>query len=86
MLSIIRTNGVNNPNQSTLDLREGSNVTLTPGLQGVVTIAASGGGGGFPPSGAANLVLATPNGSSGVVSLRSLVVADLPNPIDIGTF
>ncbi len=38
-----------------------------------------------PITGAANLVLATPNGSSGAVSLRSLVVADIP-PLDVGTF
>lgn len=30
------------------------------------------------PSGAANLVYATPNGSSGTASLRALVAADLP--------
>ena len=33
---------------------------------------------GPSPSGAQNLVLATPNGSSGVAVLRALVVADLP--------
>ena len=38
------------------------------------------------PSGGANLVYATPNGSSGNASLRALVVADLPSPLDLGTF
>lgn len=35
-------------------------------------------GGGSAPSGAANLVYATPNGSSGSASLRALVAADIP--------
>ena len=39
---------------------------------GTITIAASGGQ-------AANQVLATPNGSTGTLSLRSLVAADIPN-------
>ncbi len=37
------------------------------------------------PSGAANLVLATPNGSSGTASLRALVAADLPTTVQVGT-
>lgn len=35
---------------------------------------------GPAPSGTANLVLATPSGSSGVAALRSLVAADIPAP------
>ena len=37
------------------------------------------GGSGSTPSGAGNLVYATPNGSSGNASLRALVAADIPN-------
>jgi hypothetical protein len=81
-LTILRTNGVNNPNQYVLDVCAGSNVTLAVGVAGQVTIAASG---GVTPSGANNLVFATPDGSSGVASLRALVDADLP-PIDGGTY
>jgi len=44
-LFTFRTNGVNNPNQSVLDLRAGANVTLQVSM-GQVTIASSGGGGG----------------------------------------
>lgn len=39
---------------------------------------------GITPSGAANLVFATPNGSSGNASLRALVGADVP-PINLGS-
>ena len=34
----------------------------------------------------ANLVVATPDGVAGATSLRKLVLADLPNPIDAGEF
>lgn len=44
------------------------------------------GGGGGKVSGAANLVYATPNGSSGAASLRALVAADIPNGTDAATF
>lgn len=40
----------------------------------------TGGGGSSTPTGSANLVEATPNGSSGSASLRALVVQDLPIP------
>lgn len=79
-----QVNGANVPNQSTLDLVAGANVTLS--VSGAHVTIASSGGGGSPPSGAENLVYATPNGSSGAASLRKLVVADLPNPIDVGVF
>lgn len=39
---------------------------------------------GVAPSGAANLVYATPNGSSGAATLRALVGADVP-PINLGS-
>lgn len=51
---------------------------------------ALGGGSCLPsgslPSGAANLVVATPNGSSGTASLRALVAADIPTltPASVG--
>jgi hypothetical protein len=48
----------------------------------VQTTAASG---GSTPSGAANLVLATPDGAPGTVALRKVVAADMSS-IDIGTF
>ena len=38
------------------------------------------------PSGAQNLVYATPNGASGAASLRALVAADLPSNTNSGTF
>jgi hypothetical protein len=41
---------------------------------------------GGSSSGDANLVLASPDGMAGATSLRKLVLADLPNPIDVGTF
>lgn len=37
-------------------------------------------------SGNGNLVLATPDGASGIASLRMLVAADLPSFIDGGTY
>lgn len=40
---------------------------------------------GPSPSGAANLVLATPDGSSGVAALRSIVSTDLPSPLIVPT-
>jgi len=44
---LLKTNGVNNPLQTVLDLKAGSNITLTPDGLGGVTIASSGGGGGI---------------------------------------
>jgi hypothetical protein len=44
----------------------------------VVSGSGGGSGGGSLPSGAANLVVATPNGSSGSSGLRALVAQDLP--------
>lgn len=76
----LRVSGTNVPNQTVTNLVAGANITLTVD-QEMVTIASAG-----LPSGSANLVLATPNGSSGTASLRALVVADLPSPLDIGTF
>lgn len=52
---------------------DGSSITITGDV-----ISAVGGGSGTPPSGAANEVYATPNGSSGSAALRSLVSTDLP--------
>lgn len=49
---------------------------LTVQADGTVTAAANGTCGGT--SGAANLFYATPNGSSGVASLRGIVINDLP--------
>lgn len=42
----LKTNGTNNGSQTTLNLQQGSNVTLTDNGSGQVTIAATGGGGG----------------------------------------
>lgn len=44
------------------------------------------GGGSGKPTGSENLVYATPNGSSGVASLRSLVPTDIPGGTDSSTF
>jgi hypothetical protein len=58
--------------------------TLTPGQtlqygpQGWSVACQTGGGSSSTPSGAANLVYASPNGSSGNASLRGLVPGDLP--------
>jgi hypothetical protein len=51
---------------------------LTPNIALAVDIRGSA---GPSPSGAANLVLATPDGAAGVASLRSLVDADIPAAI-----
>lgn len=51
--------------------------TVTWGTDGQGNIQATAAG-GSAPTGAANLVYATPNGSSGSASLRALVTADLP--------
>lgn len=50
---------------------DGTTITVTAG--GVIS-----GGAATLPTGAANLVVATPNGTSGASSLRALVAADLP--------
>jgi hypothetical protein len=39
-MTVLRTNGVNNPNQTVLDLDAGSNVTLSGSAGGKVTISA----------------------------------------------
>jgi hypothetical protein len=44
-VTVLRTNGVNNPNQTVLDLDEGSGITLTGGVGGKVSIASVAGGG-----------------------------------------
>lgn len=51
--------------------------TVTWGTDGQGNIQATASGSSLP-SGAANLVVATPNGSSGTAALRALVPADLP--------
>ena len=52
--------------------------TGSTGATGTAGATGSTGPAGPAPSGAANLVLATPNGSSGVSALRALVAADVP--------
>ncbi len=61
-------------------------INLETQVQGVLSVENGGTGSSSSLSGSANLVYATPNGSTGLASLRALVVADLPNPIDMGTF
>jgi hypothetical protein len=60
--------------QAGVVLEDSATVTWTTDGQGNVQATAAGGA----PSGAANLVEATPNGSSGAATLRALVPADLP--------
>lgn len=60
----LQTNGVNNGSQSTLNLQQGSNVTLTDNGFGQVTIASSGGGGGGSP-GSPTASLQVNNGAGG---------------------
>ena len=54
-------------------------VTGTAGTAGATGSQGITGPTGPAPSGAANLVVATPSGSSGVAALRALVTADLPS-------
>lgn len=63
-------------------------VDLEKEVAGILPKASGGTGSssGPAPSGDPNLVYATPDGSSGTAALRLLVVHDLPNPIDGGTF
>jgi hypothetical protein len=58
---------------------DGTNFQISQGAAGAAGAAGAPGPAGPAPSGAANLVIATPNGSSGTSSLRALVTADLPN-------
>ena len=61
-------------------------IDLASQVEGVLALAHGGTGSPTALTGSANLILATPNGSPGDASLRAMVVKDLPNPLDIGTF
>lgn len=60
---------INGINELDFTFPGATTVTVNQGIASIVSAE---------PSGAANEVLATPNGSSGVASLRTLVPADLP--------
>jgi len=60
---------INGINELDFTLPGATTVTVSQGIASIVSAE---------PSGAANEVLATPNGSSGVASLRALVSADIP--------
>lgn len=78
---VLKVNGTLAANQGVLNLKAGTNVTLTPAANGDLTIDASGGGG--LPSGSGNEVIATPaDGSSGTSALRVLVPADVAGALD----
>lgn len=56
------------------------NTTITINGSGVISST------GGLPSGAANEVVATPNGTSGIAALRALVAADVPTSLNTTTF
>jgi hypothetical protein len=66
---VLQTDGVNNGSQSILNLKEGTNITLTDDGVGGVTIDASGGGGGGVTSVTATSPLSSSGGSTPDISI-----------------
>lgn len=63
---VLKTDGVSNSDQTALNLIAGSNITLTAGASGAVTIAASGGGGSLDLE-----TDGTPNGDQTLLNLAA---------------
>jgi len=67
---VLQTDGVNNGSQSILNLKEGTNITITDDGVGGVTIDASGGGGGGVTSVTATSPLSSSGGSTPDISIQ----------------